>query len=395
MFATLPLSYCTNVHPGLTVDEVCGGLVRYTRPLREAVGPIAAGLWLADPVTRELEDSPDRLHLLTDTLGQAGLVCYTLNAFPQGNFHSEVVKQAVYRPTWADPERLDYTLRCARLLAAIMPDGVQGSLSTVPLGYRFDETTAAAGFEDAAIANLLACVRGLDDLHDETGRVVRLAIEPEPHCLIETTDEAVAFFGRLHAAADDAAIGDVCRDLVGLCFDVCHQAVEFEDVVRSIRAIEAAGIRINKAHLSCAIELSDPRDAAARAALAEYVEPRYLHQTFAQRPRDAEGEPVVSRQDLTAALCEKPPPEFAAARRWRTHYHVPVDRDRLGPLRTTRPDLSRALAAIRELPYAPHLEIETYTWTVLPGEPVDLVAGLAAEVTAVRRLLDQHASQSG
>lgn len=385
VFATLPLSYCANVHPGLTVEAVCRGLTEYTQPLASRVGPVAAGLWLPDPVARELEANTTALAKLRETLAAAELPCYTLNAFPQGNFHDTVVKQAVYRPTWGDRSRLDYTLRCARLLTELMPEGVQGSISTVPLAYKRDESFVG---EATAIEHLLECAHQLDALHDETGRVVRLAIEPEPHCHLETTDEAVAFFGRLFEAAAAAGCEAIARDHLGLCYDVCHQSVEFEDVVRSVRALDAAGVRINKVHISCAIELTDPTDAQQRAALATYAEPRYLHQTFAQTTDRR----IVSVADLTAELCESPPEDFAAARRWRIHFHVPVDADRLGPLRTTRPDLSRAMAAIRELSYAPHLEVETYTWSVLPGEASEserLIEGLAREVTATRRLIDQ------
>ena len=387
MFATLPLSYCTNGHPGRTVDEVIDGLVAVTQPLAQRVGPVAAGLWLAEDVVAELAD-PGRLAALRSALGS--LPVYTLNAFPQGNFHAAVVKQAVYRPTWAEPRRLDYTLKCAAVLAELMPDGVQGSISTVPLGFKADPATADAAFEAAAIDRLLDCAAGLDELHDATGRVIRLAIEPEPHCVLETTAETVAFFGRLMAAAAARGTEAIARDHLGVCYDVCHQAVEFEDVVASIRSLNDAGVRINKVHLSCAIELPDPTSDGQRQALARYVEPKYLHQTFAQTADRA----ILSQPDLTAALCEQPPEDWAAARRWRVHYHVPVDAVTLGPLRTTRPDLSRALAAVQALPYAPHLEVETYTWSVLPGDgppsPADLVDGLAREMTATARLLDQH-----
>ena len=386
MFATLPLSYCTNVHPGLTAAEVAAGLAKYTQPLAERTGGVAAGLWLADPVTQELigpDAAADAVDRFRESLGP--LPVYTLNAFPQGNFHSEVVKEAVYRPTWADRDRLDYTLRCASLLARLMPDGVQGSISTVPLAAKSNPATAAADFESRAIANLLECACALDDLHDETGRVIRLAIEPEPRCLLETTNETVAFFESLFAAADREGCEAIARDHLGVCYDVCHQAVEFEDVVKSIGQLRDAEIRINKVHLSCAIELADPASTEQRQALAAYVEPRYLHQTFAQTADRR----VVFRDDLTAELCESPPEEFAAARRWRVHFHVPVHATRLGPLRTTRPELSRALAAVKALPYAPHLEVETYTWGVLPGEQVDLIDGLTQEIEATKRLLAQ------
>lgn len=378
MFPSLPISYCTNVHPGLSVDEVINGLTCYTGPLNERVGPIAAGLWLAEPVIDELADA-NALSRLRETLSSLGLVCYTLNAFPQGNFHSERVKEAVYRPNWSTDDRLNYTQRCAQTLAQLMPEGIEGSLSTVPLGFKADDVDEAA-----CIERILQLARLLDDLHDDTGRVIRLAIEPEPCCVLETTDETVAFFNRLFEVAESAGIEEAARRHIGVCYDVCHQSVEFEDVVGSIRKLESAGIRIAKVHISCAIE-SSPDSPEQMHALAQFAEQRYLHQTFARHANGAIGHV----RDLVEDTCTNPPSELAGAKTWRTHYHVPVNSEFVGPLSTTRPDLRRALGAVHRLPYAPHLEIETYTWNVLPGEQVELVDGLVAEVTSTRQLLEE------
>lgn len=382
--STLPLSYCTNVHPGMSVDEVVRGVSEYTAPTRRQFGaPLAAGLWLAQPVIAELKTDPQKLATLQQVLADDDLLCYTLNAFPYGNFHSERVKEQVYLPDWSDPKRLDYTRDCAEVLAQLMPEGVEGSISTVPLGFK--QIPHADDFLDRCIDNLLLLARRLDDLHDETGRVVRLAIEPEPLCVLETTDETLRFFERLRQRASDAAAGEIVVRHIGVCYDVCHQSVEFENVQESIAQLQAAGIRINKVHITCAIKLVDPKgNPDGREALAAYVEPRYLHQTFA---RGADGR-LRATVDLARPLCEVPPPEYLNADEWRVHFHVPVNAERLGPLETTRDDLRRALTAVAALEYAPHLEVETYTWAVLPGEsPPSLVDGLTAELTATRELL--------
>lgn len=382
--STLPLSYCTNVHPGMSMDEVVRGVTEYTAPTRRQLGaPLAAGLWLAQPVTAELKADPQKLTTLRQVLADNDLVCYTLNAFPYGNFHSERVKEEVYRPDWSEPARLDYTRDCAKVLAELMPEGVEGSISTVPLGFK--QMPHDEDFLDRCIDNLLQLARGLDDLHDETGRVVRLAVEPEPLCVLETTDETLRFFERLRQRAADAAAGEIVDRHIGVCYDVCHQSVEFEDAKESIGRLHAAGVRINKVHITCAIRLVDPaNNADGREALASYVEPRYLHQTFA---RGADGR-VRATVDLARPLCEVPPPEYLNADEWRVHFHVPVNAERLGPLETTRDDLQRALKAVAALEYAPHLEVETYTWAVLPGQtPPSLVDGLTAELTATRDLL--------
>lgn len=380
----LPLGYCTNVHPGRDVAEVERGLDAYTLPVAREFGQqVAAGLWLARPVVSELLESPGELDRFAGAMRDRFLQVYTLNAFPFGDFHSDVVKGRVYVPDWSDATRTEYTIDCARVLATLLPEGVDGSISTVPLGFK--EFEHADDFEPRAIEQLVETARGLARLRDESGQIVRLAIEPEPFCLLETTAEALAFFERLRSRAEDLGAGDEVGEFLGLCYDVCHQSVEFEDVAESIRSIDAAGIRINKVHVTCAIRLENPADADARATLAQYVEPRYLHQTMA---RTAGGE-ILRHVDLSADLTGDPPPEFLEADEWRVHYHVPVDAERLGPLATTRGDLRRALETVRDLAYAPHLEVETYTWDVLPGAaPGSLVEGLTRELTATRELLD-------
>jgi hypothetical protein len=163
--------------------------------------------------------------------------------------------------------------------------------------------------------------------------------------------------------------------------------VEFEDVAASIRSFAAAGVRISKVHITCAIRLEQPlENEAGRRALSEFVEPRYLHQTIA---RSADGT-IHRLTDLTREAALRPQAEFGMAEEWRVHFHVPVNAESLGPLSTTRPDLCRALAAVAALDYAPHLEVETYTWQVLPGEkPPSLVEGLTEELEATRGLLSQ------
>jgi hypothetical protein len=185
-------------------------------------------------------------------------------------------------------------------------------------------------------------------------------------------------------AADKAGVGELVRQHIGVCYDVCHQAVEFENASVAISELAAADIRINKVQISCAIELNKPSDEKARQALAAFAEQRYLHQTFA---RHSDGR-VISHTDLSQELALDPPPDWKQAEKWRVHFHVPVDADRLGPLGTTRPELIRALHALGQLPYEPHLEVETYTWPVLPGvESGDVIAGMSRELIATRDLL--------
>ena len=380
----LPLGYCTNVHPGQSVAEVLAGLDRHAMAVMRAVArPIAVGLWFAKPVVDELLADPAGLARFAAELAERGLTCHTLNAFPYGDFHAARVKENVYLPDWSQPDRLTYTAECAATLAALLPEGTEGSISTLPLGFK--GFAHPAGFEIACIQNLIACAGWFERVQRETGRTIRLAIEPEPFCLLETTAEATAFFKRLWKAAGTQEA--IVRRHIGLCYDVCHQAVEFENIADSVSTLNRAGVRINKVQISCAIQLDDPRrNRDGIEALHRYVEPRYLHQTFA---RTADGR-VSKAVDLTASLLDSPPLEFAEAECWRVHFHVPVDAERIGPLNTTRPALTEALTAIGKLDYAPHLEVETYTWEVLPGaEPADLAIGLAREIAATQQMVDR------
>jgi len=385
-FSTLPLSYCTNVHPGLSVEEVCQGLVEYAGPIqRKLQKPLAAGLWLAQPVIEELQADTTKLGQLKQTLAEQNLICYTLNAFPYGNFHSDRVKEQVYVPDWSEEPRLTYTFQCAKVLAELMEEIDEGSISTVPLGFK--QLASGADFRTKCIDQLLQLASLLEQLYQDTGKRIRLAIEPEPLCILETTPETIEFFQELKAVAIERDLAKLAREYLGVCYDVCHQAVEFEDVAESLKSLDAAGIRINKVHITCAIDLGNPADnEAGRKMLAGFVEQRYLHQTFALF---ADGN-IRTITDLSEDLCLNPPPHMAEAIKWRIHFHVPVNAENLGPLGTTREELKIALQTVAGLEQTPHLEVETYTWSVMPGEEQpSLVDGFTAELQATLELLNQ------
>jgi hypothetical protein len=389
-FSTLPLSYCTNVHPGQTVDEVIDGLSQYTAVVRQRLNaPIAAGLWLSRSVVSELVEQEPQLEKLAQTLWQHDLCCYTLNAFPYGDFHSDRVKEQVYLPDWASMERLSYTRDCATVLAKLLPEGHEGSISTVPLGGRMNPT--GPDFHAVCFHNLIQMAKFLKDLHKETGRLIRLAIEPEPMCEISSIpDDAVPQFRALFEMADALGNLDVVQEYIGVCFDVCHQSVVFEHVTKSIDQLVDGGVRLNKIHITNAVELKSPStNQAGLEALLSFVEPRYLHQTYARLPDGT----VLNRLDLTSEdLRRSPADEFMKAEAWRVHFHVPVYADTLGPLKTTRPDLKAALHRVGLLPYAPHLEVETYTWPVMPDQsgdkqPTDLVDQIRHELASAYDLI--------
>ena len=385
----LPLSYCTNVHPGRTVAEVIEGLTTYSAEVQRQLDfPMAAGLWLSASVVRELTGNADQMEQLAQVLWQHDLCCYTLNTFPYGDFHSERVKEQVYLPDWASSKRINYTEQCAAILGQLLPEGGEGSLSTVPLGGRMNPRDP--DFHAVCFSHLIRLAKYLHHLFETTGRRIRLGLEPEPLCdMSGTAAWTLPVFARLFAQAEGLGCELLVREYIGACFDVCHQAVEYEDVAESIEQFVQRGIRINKVHITNAVELLNPSEnSAGREVLRQFVEPRYLHQTYA---RFADGR-IETRLDLTLAdIQREPADEFMQAASWRVHFHVPIFAETLGALATTREDLAAALRKVATLTYDPQLEVETYTWPVMPGEMASdsppLADRIAQELRSAAELL--------
>ncbi len=374
---TALLTYCANVHPGESLDEVLAALERWVLPVRHAVGAdqLGAGLWLSRSAAIEVERRG--IGALADALAERDLFVFTLNGFPYGDFHAPVVKRTVYHPDWSRPERRRYTLALAEILAELLPpDVVEGTLSTLPLGHR-DETDESA--RRAALDALVSVAADLDDLAQRSGRRVRLCVEPEPGCWLETTDDAIRAFDELQTNARAKGVSDdVIERHLGVCFDACHHAVSFEDPSRSLARLRDAGVVVGKVQLSSALRVPNPASPEARAALAAFDEPRFLHQVRVQRP-----DGLAGVDDLP--LCSELPTDAE----WRIHFHVPIHRDVIGAVGTTRTFVEETLRALTSTIPLPHLEVETYTWSVLPeGErPRDdagLVRGLAGELAWAR-----------
>jgi sugar phosphate isomerase/epimerase len=384
------LTYCTNIHAGETWKEVRDNVERHVVAVRRRVAPdrpFGVGLRLSAQAAAAL-DTPAELETFRDLLGRHGLYVFTINGFPYGPFHGTRVKEEVYLPDWLDDERLRYTDRLARLLGRLLPaDGsVEGSISTVPGAFKPRVPTEA---EAAAIAErLLRHVATLHRLEGETGRRLALALEPEPCCQLETIDETVAFFERhlfsRDAVARSAALTGLgagpaeafVRRTLGVCFDACHMAVEFEEPRAAIARLRAAGIRIVKIQISAGLRVSlTGQDAETLAALRPFAEGVYLHQVVERR-----GNALRRYLDLPEVLARAA--DDTAPREWRIHFHVPLFRERLGPFANTQDVLRQVLAVVRAEPVSPHLEVETYTWDVLPEEyrREDIVTAVAREL---------------
>lgn len=377
------LAYCTNVHPAETLPGIVEQLDRYAGPVRERLGcdTVGLGLWLPAATAERLDRSPADLAELRQRLADHGVETVTLNGFPYRGFHDPVVKQAVYHPDWTGPERPAYTLAMARVLAGLLPQDVtRGSVSTLPLAWRDPWDTVA---RDAARRRLDELAEGLDALARETGRVIRVGLEPEPGCVAETVPQAVA------------ALADTDPRYLGICLDACHLAVAHEEPEAAVATAVAAGVPIVKTQASAALIADDPRGPAGRAALEPFDEPRFLHQVR----EECAGE-VRGCDDLAPAFAERDGLPGEAP--WRVHFHVPLHREPDPPLRSSRPLLSRTLGALfaGEHPVTDHVEVETYTWSVLPEKhrpegPEGLVEGIAAELAWCRDELLAHGLRPG
>jgi hypothetical protein len=367
------LAYCTNIHRGEAWAETWDALKKYTLAVRDRVcpsgEPYAIGLRLSARAARELSE-PTALLEFQRWLDRERCYVFTINGFPYGEFHGSRVKERVYLPDWTTPERLDYTRQLFDLMARLARVGVGGSVSTSPGSFKpFIRDPLQ---EQAMIENLLRCADHIARLSEETGLDLHLGLEPEPLGYFETTGETVAFFERLFAASPET---ERVREHLGVNYDTCHLAIEFEEPGQALGRLRDAGIRISKLHLSCALRTRP--HVASRRALAKFIDDVYLHQVIA---RDSLGR-LTRHQDLDMALAAAedgaPPDE-----EWRIHFHVPLHTPDGEIFQTTSDHLLGALDVLTEEPkLCSHLEIETYTWEVLPEElrSASVVDQLAAE----------------
>lgn len=407
--STVHLAYCTNVHPAETLDGVLAQLRDHCEPVRRRLGRdrLGIGLWLARDAARSLTTDPASLRALRAELDRRGLEVVTLNGFPYEGFGADEVKYRVYQPDWTHPDRLAHTTDLARLLAALLPeDVIEGSISTLPLAWRTAFDAEAAATAHGALTTLAG---RLDALEELTGRSIRIGLEPEPGCIVETVADAVAALTTApkpsHApkpspapnpspVPNPSSAPSAGSTRIGVCLDTCHLATSFEDPRTALDALAAAGIPVPKAQLSAALHAEHPHLPEVRAALAAFAEPRFLHQT---RTRTAAG--LRGTDDLPEALAPSDHHATTAhglpdATPWRAHFHVPLHAPPAPPLGSTLPVLRDTLALLVGGPHprTHHLEVETYTWQALPPESrprtrARLADGIAAELTLARDLL--------
>jgi len=359
----LHLTYCLNIHPGESWQENFDAIKQNTLVIRDKIAKGKAfglGLRLGFEAASQLIKT-EEIQKFSQFLKDEDLYVFTINGFPYGQFHNTSVKEDVYKPDWQSSQRRDYTMMLADILARLLPEGVNGSISTLPLSYKKWITNEQ---QTQQMVRMLSDVAvHLNAIFEKSGKNICAGLEPEPDCLIENTDEVIEFFSKplintgVEYIERNYALGnaeEILKRHIGICFDTAHLAVEFEDLAESYRKIKAASIQICKVQLSLALELEKTPQALDQ--LNDFSDSVYLHQVKIQTKEGV----ILSYADMPKAI------EDAVPGRWRIHFHVPLFFTEKGNLESTASCLGQDF--FRELlkGYTPHIEIETYTFDVLP-----------------------------
>ena len=399
----LHLTYCTNIHAGNGLETVVASVQRYGKLLKAALSPDAPfgiGLRLSGTESQEAREARG-VALLRDVLEREGLYVFTMNGFPYGPFHDRPIKDDVHRPDWRDPERIRYTLRLAHILSDLLPTGIEGGISTSPLSYKPWLGVVSRETWTTFVRHLVEVVAELVDIREQTEQLIHLDIEPEPDGLLETSSELATFFNDWLLPVGGRLLGEqlgtsaetaeaLLLEHVRVCLDTCHVAVAFESVREVLQRYRSHHIRVGKIQISSAIKvtLDDERD-VVESALAPFIEPVYLHQVV-QRNHDGT---FKAYRDLDEAL---PHIYDECAAEWRIHYHVPIFLGTYGCVHSTRDTIEDTFSLLDSIPHVQHLEIETYTWGVLPSHlKRPLAASIQREFEWVQTALgsEMHAGE--
>lgn len=352
------LAYCTNIHPAEDWPSTFHALKTHALRVRDLVAKdqaYAIGLRLSANAASELLRG-NQLATFKDWLASENSYVYTINGFPYGDFHGTRVKRNVFRPDWSDPARLEYTKELFTIISEIVPAGIDGSVSTLPGSFK-----EFGANEELIRENLIELAKFVDALSEVSERDLHLGLEPEPRGHFENTEETLRFFDRLLGATDDH---ELIKRRIGVNYDCCHFALQYEEARSSLNALRGEGLRISKIHLSSALAL-DPRIPQAVDAVRSFDEPTYLHQVIARYPDGR----IERYTDLPDGLASLDTEDGKKAEQWRVHFHIPLDSAPAAPLRSTRQHSRDALDLAKEVTdLCSHWEIETYTWGVLPPE---------------------------
>lgn len=390
------LSYCSNIHPGEEWSAHFSVLQNSIPEIKAAVCPqekMGIGLRLANQASIDLSEKSN-FETFKNWLEANECYVFTMNGFPYGGFHNVVVKDQVHAPDWTTPERTNYTIRSFGLLAKLLPNHLtEGGISTSPLSYRFWWKTAESLEKATKIAtkNIILVVEALIDLQVSTGKTLHLDIEPEPDGILENSQEFIGWYKNYllpigieqlasKGLSSENAV-EAIKTHIQLCYDVCHFAVGFEAPQTVIDKLEIEGLKVGKIQISSALKVDFSSDAEEKLrVIAQYNEPTYLHQVVAQRKDGS----FQKFPDLTEAI-EGFDENISS---WRVHFHVPLFLENYGVLSSTQSDIVDTINVHKNKPFTNHLEIETYTWGVLPTEfQAPLNESIIREINWVKGLL--------
>ncbi|MGN7990136.1 metabolite traffic protein EboE [Pedobacter sp. 22226] len=383
------LTFCTNIYAGESWEAHFAVLKDSFPKLKGQLSPDAPmgiGLRLSNLASIELLEE-NHLTIFKQWLEDEGGYVFTMNGFPYGGFHHTRVKDQVHAPDWTTDDRVNYTLRLANILSQLLPDDMDGGISTSPLSYKpwFTNAEARKNATITATTNILKVAEGLHQIQEQSGKVIHLDIEPEPDGFLESGPEFIDWYEDvlLPAGNDEALI----KKHIRLCYDVCHFAIGYEPHTSIIKELQEKGIQIGKIQISAALKAKLPASSPERKTvldqLSRFDEPTYLHQVIARKNDST----LLRYPDLADALAEGEDP---AVEEWRAHFHVPIFVEDMGLIQSTQSDITEVLNLQKHHPFTNHLEVETYTWEVLPTAlKAPLNDSIIRELAWVKTLLEQ------
>lgn len=374
------LTFCTNIYAGESWSAHFAVLKDSFPKLKAALSPNEAmgiGLRLSNLASIELFEAA-HLTEFKQWLDAEGGYVFTMNGFPYGGFHHTRVKDQVHAPDWTTTERLEYTIRLAEILAQLVPDHMDAGISTSPLSYKpwFKNAADRKAATVKATTHVLAVAEALHKIYLNSGKLIHLDIEPEPDGFLESGPEFIDWYenellplGKTTWAADLGFTVEKAEEIIkthiNLCYDVCHFAIGYEPHAAIVQELQEKGIKVGKIQISAALKAKLPKASADRKAvldaLAGFDEPVYLHQVIAQQNDGA----LIRYPDLSNALADAKRPEV---QEWRAHFHVPIFVEDMGLIQSTQSDIRTVLELQKSNPFTNHLEVETYTWEVLPAQ---------------------------
>ncbi|MHA4810893.1 metabolite traffic protein EboE [Flavitalea flava] len=393
------LTYCSNIHAGETWAAHFAQLQEHIPLIKQKIAPnqpFGIGLRLSNIASLELLEGSN-LDEFRKWLKENDSYVFTMNGFPYGSFHHTRVKDQVHAPDWTTTDRVDYTIRLAHLLSVLLPEGMEGGISTAPLSYvHWHNTGGSDDIFETTTLHILLVTEELIRLKELTGKLIHLDIEPEPDGLLGEGKDFFEWYTRYllpigipllqnKFGYGEEEATEAIKDHVQLCYDVCHFAIGYEDHAAAIRQLRSLGIKTGKIQISAALKAAIPADTTERKlvvdAFSGFDEPTYLHQVVA-RQQDGSFQRYA---DLPEALADA---ENPLTLEWRAHFHVPLFVENYGVLQSTQKDIEEVLAIHQQQPFTSHLEVETYTWEVLPdGMRLPLNESIARELKWVIDLL--------